>query len=95
VAYALYALAADAESLKAAVAAERAAKVTLDLTLKAQQLGAVDYLKLLSAQQAYQQALLARVQAHGNRLADTAALFQALGGGRESIARATGGGPER
>ena len=94
-AYALYALAADAESLKAAVAAERAAKVTLDLTLKAQQLGAVDYLKLLSAQQAYQQALLARVQAHGNRLADTAALFQALGGGRESIARATGGGPER
>jgi len=95
VADALYALAADAESLKAAVAAERAAKITLDLTLKAQQLGAVDYLKLLSAQQAYQQTLLTRVQAHGNRLADTAALFHALGGGRESVAWTTGGRSER
>jgi NodT family efflux transporter outer membrane factor (OMF) lipoprotein len=81
VADALYALAADAESLKAAVAAERAAQATLQLTLKAQQLGAVDYLKLLSAQQAYQQTLLTRVQARANRLADTVALFQALGGG--------------
>jgi NodT family efflux transporter outer membrane factor (OMF) lipoprotein len=77
----LYALQADAEGLAAAVAAERAAKTTLDITLKAQQLGAVNYLALLSAQQAYQQALLARVQAQANRLADTAALFQALGGG--------------
>ena len=77
----LYALQADADSLKAAVAAERAAKASLDITFKAQELGAVNYLALLNAQQAYQQALLARVQAHANRLADTAALFQALGGG--------------
>jgi NodT family efflux transporter outer membrane factor (OMF) lipoprotein len=77
----LYALQADAEGLGAAVAAERAAKTTLDITLKAQQLGAVNYLALLSAQQAYQQALLTRVQAQANRLANTAALFQALGGG--------------
>jgi NodT family efflux transporter outer membrane factor (OMF) lipoprotein len=77
----LYALQNDAESLKAALAAERAAKVTLDLTLKQQQVGYINYLALLSAQMAYQQALITRVQAQANRFADTAALFQALGGG--------------
>jgi NodT family efflux transporter outer membrane factor (OMF) lipoprotein len=77
----LYALQADAESLKAAVAAERAAKRTLDITLKQQEFGAINYLALLSARQAYQQTLITRVQAQANRLADTAALFQALGGG--------------
>ena len=77
----LYALESDAESLKAAVNAERAARRTLDITLKQQEFGAVNYLALLSAQQAYQQALIARVQAQANRLSDTAALFQALGGG--------------
>ncbi len=81
VADALYALNADAEGLQAAVAAERAAKRTLDITLKQQEFGAVNYLALLSAQQAYQQTLVTRVQTQANRLADTAALFQALGGG--------------
>lgn len=77
----LYALQNDAESLKSALAAERAAKVTLDLTLKQQQTGYVNYLALLNAQQAYQQAVITHVQAQANRFADTAALFQALGGG--------------
>jgi outer membrane protein TolC len=77
----LYALQADAESLTAAVAAERAAKRTLDLTLKQQQLGYTNYLALLSAQQAYQVAVITRVQAQANRFADTGALFLALGGG--------------
>ncbi len=77
----LYALQADAESLTAAAFAERAAKRTLDLTLNQQQLGYVNYLALLSAQQAYQQAVITRVQAQANRFADTAALFLALGGG--------------
>lgn len=77
----LYALKNDAESLKSAVAAERAAKVTLDLTLKLQQMGYVNYLALLSAQQTYLQASITRVQAQATRYADTAALFQALGGG--------------
>jgi outer membrane protein TolC len=36
---------------------------------------------LLSAEQTYQQALLNLVQAQANRFADSAALFQALGGG--------------
>jgi NodT family efflux transporter outer membrane factor (OMF) lipoprotein len=77
----LYALQADAESLRTAAAAERAAKRTLDITLKQQEFGAVGYLALLSARQAYQQSLITRVQAQASRLADTAALFQALGGG--------------
>ena len=81
VADALYALQHDAETLKAAVAAERAARRTLDLTHKQQDLGYVNYLALLSAQQAYQQTLITRVQAQASRFADTAALFQALGGG--------------
>ena len=77
----LYALKSDVDNLKAALAAENAAKLTLDLTLKQQQAGYVNYLSLLAAQQAYQQALIIRVQAQANRFADTAALFQALGGG--------------
>jgi NodT family efflux transporter outer membrane factor (OMF) lipoprotein len=77
----LYALEADARTLKAAVASETAAKLTLEITQRQQQLGAVGYLAVLSAQQAYQQALTSRVQAQAARLADTAALFQALGGG--------------
>jgi outer membrane protein TolC len=43
--------------------------------------GYTNTLGLLSAQAAYQQAEIALVQAEANRYADTAALFQALGGG--------------
>ena len=43
-------------------------------------LGAVSYLALLNAQQTYQQAIIGRAQALTNRYADTAALYQALGG---------------
>jgi len=81
VADALYALHADAATLQAAVAAEQAAKKSLDLTLMAQQLGAVNFLAVLSAQQTYRQALLTRVQAQEARLADTMALIQALESG--------------
>ena len=77
----LHALYSDAQALKAAVGAEQAAKVTLDLTQKQLQAGYVNYLALLSAQQAYQQAAIALVQAQASRFGDTAALFQALGGG--------------
>ena len=43
--------------------------------------GYANYLSLLNAEQAYQQARITLVQAQANRYADTAALFQALGGG--------------
>jgi outer membrane protein TolC len=45
------------------------------------EVGYVNYLTLLNAETAYQQALLNRVQAQAARFADTVALFQALGGG--------------
>ena len=77
----LHALEQDADSLKAAAAAADAAKVTLDLTTQQMKVGYVNYLALLSAEQTYQQALINLVQAQSNRYADTAALFQALGGG--------------
>jgi NodT family efflux transporter outer membrane factor (OMF) lipoprotein len=77
----LHALEQDAEGLKAAVAARDAAKVTLDLTTRQMQVGYVSYLALLNAEQSYQQAVINLVQAQSNRYADTAALFQALGGG--------------
>jgi NodT family efflux transporter outer membrane factor (OMF) lipoprotein len=77
----LHALDQDDDALKAAAAARDAAKVTLDLTTKQMQVGYVSYLTLLNAEQTYQQALINLVQAQTNRYADTAALFQALGGG--------------
>ena len=77
----LAALEQDAQGLKAAATARDAAKVTLDLSQRQYQDGYASYLSLLSAEQGYQQAQINLVQAQANRYADTAALFQALGGG--------------
>jgi NodT family efflux transporter outer membrane factor (OMF) lipoprotein len=71
----------DADALAADVEAENSAKVTYDLTQRQLQAGYVTYLTLLSAETAYHQALLTRVQAQATRYGDTVALFQALGGG--------------
>jgi NodT family efflux transporter outer membrane factor (OMF) lipoprotein len=81
VADALHAVQSDAETLKAAVAAERAAFKSLEIARRQLQLGAIGYLGLLTAENTYDTALLALVQAQAARYADTAALFQALGGG--------------
>ena len=80
VADALYALAADADALAAAADAEASARKTLELTRKQLAAGGVNALALCSAEQAHQQASAALIQARAARLADTAALFQALGG---------------
>lgn len=77
----LTALEQDAEGLKAAAAAASAAKVTLDLARRQLQDGYAGSLALLNAEQSYQQSQISLVQAQANRFADTAALFQALGGG--------------
>ena len=77
----LTALEQDAEGLKAAAAAADAAKVTLDLARRQLQDGYAGSLALLNAEQSYQQSQMSLVQAQANRFADTAALFQALGGG--------------
>ncbi len=55
--------------------------MTLELSQRQYKDGYASYLSLLSAEQAYQQARITLVQAQADRYADTAALFQALGGG--------------
>jgi NodT family efflux transporter outer membrane factor (OMF) lipoprotein len=80
VADALHALAADAQALEAASRAESAAEKSLEVTRQQLKIGAVSYLALLYAEQSYQQALISVIQSRANRFADTAALFQALGG---------------
>ena len=63
---------------------DRALRVAIEsLTIARTQFwaGTITYVTLLNAQRAYEQARLALVQAQAARLADTAALFQALGGG--------------
>ena len=77
----LRALQSDADALAANAAAERSAFASFDLVRRQYQLGAIDYLTLLNAQRTWQQARISLVQAEANRYADTAALFQALGGG--------------
>jgi len=80
VADSLYALQSDADALAASNAAEAAARRALDLTRRQLDAGAVNTLALLGAQQGWQQARIARVQAQAARYADTVALYQALGG---------------
>jgi NodT family efflux transporter outer membrane factor (OMF) lipoprotein len=77
----LTALEQDADGLKAAAAAADAAQVTLDLAQRQLKDGYAGSLALLSAEQANQQSRINLIQAQANRYADTAALFQALGGG--------------
>jgi NodT family efflux transporter outer membrane factor (OMF) lipoprotein len=81
VADALSALRLDAATLRAQRRAVRAASDAFNLARGQYRLGAISYLVLLNAQRSYQQALVALVQAQAARFADTAALFQALGGG--------------
>ena len=81
VADALRALQNDADALKAARDFERAAKISYDLARQQMQSGNANVLLLLTAQTTYLQAVIQVVQARSARLADTAALFAALGGG--------------
>jgi NodT family efflux transporter outer membrane factor (OMF) lipoprotein len=77
----LVALENDAKTLAADAEADALARETLQMTQGQYRLGAVNYLTLLVAQQQYDQAHTALVQAQAQRFTDTATLFQALGGG--------------
>ena len=81
VADALRALEGDARTVRAQTEAETLARDRLDLTRRQYQLGGTSYLALLDAQRQYFLARVALVRAQSTRYADTAALFQALGGG--------------
>jgi NodT family efflux transporter outer membrane factor (OMF) lipoprotein len=98
VADALRALQSDADAVKAQAEAVHSAADSLAISRDQYQAGAITYTALLTAEQTYQQARIALVQAQANRFADTAALFQALGGGwwnRSDIAANIAGEPER
>ena len=81
VADALVALQEDAQALRAAAAAAGAASRTLYLSQLQLHRGYIGVFELLAAEQAYQQAQMTLAQDEANRFADTAALYQALGGG--------------
>jgi outer membrane protein TolC len=77
----LRALKSDADALKANAQAARAAKDSFDLAERQLALGTISFVQVINSEEAYQQAELALVQSQANRYTDTAALFQALGGG--------------
>jgi len=81
VANALRAVQTDADALRTQADAERAAAASLALAQQQFTFGAVAFPILLTAQQTYSNAVLNRVKAQAARYSDTAALFQALGGG--------------
>jgi NodT family efflux transporter outer membrane factor (OMF) lipoprotein len=81
VADALRALQSDADDLVAEEAAERAAFASLGVVRRQFHAETVDSLTVLTAERTWQQARINRVQAQANRYSDTAALFEALGGG--------------
>jgi NodT family efflux transporter outer membrane factor (OMF) lipoprotein len=77
----LRALEFDALTLQAAANAERAAALSLEIIRRRLAAGDAGILDILNAEITYQTAALALVQARAARYADTAALFQSLGGG--------------
>lgn len=81
VADSLRAIQSDADSLNAQTQAAKLAQANLDLVTQQYRMGAVSYLVLLDAQRSYQQTKVSVVQAEAARYTDTAALYQALGGG--------------
>ena len=89
VADALDALQHDAETLRAQSQALNAAAEALHLIQINYEAGTVNYLQVLIADYQYQQAKLGYIQAMGQRLQDTAALFVALGGGRWNAPEST------
>jgi NodT family efflux transporter outer membrane factor (OMF) lipoprotein len=81
VADALEALQYDAVTVNATQAAEDAALHSLTVTEDEYRLGGQPFTAVLTAQTTYRNAAIAQAKASATRLADTAALYQALGGG--------------
>ena len=77
----LHAIQSDAAAFQAARQATEAAQRMHDITHKQLEAGQVSYGVLLAADQTLQQATITFLQTQTNRLGDSAALYQALGGG--------------
>ena len=71
----------DAQALAAWAAADTAAQSALDSVQRQYALGATSYVQLLTAQQQAQQNRVNLIAAQAQRLTDSAALYQAMGGG--------------
>ena len=87
----LSALRHDADAAQASGDAERAGQDSLEIARRTQLLGASGAAPVLLAEQGLLQSRLAAVQARTSRLADTVALYQALGGGGWQAAGARAG----
>jgi NodT family efflux transporter outer membrane factor (OMF) lipoprotein len=87
VADSLQALELDRDALAAARRSAQASERSFAIARRQLELGATSRLAFVAAEQALQQATLALAQAAASQYADTAALFQALGGGLEPAAR--------
>lgn len=77
----LRALENDAQTLAALASADGAAQRALESVHRRYALGAASYLEVLTAQQQAQQNQVNLIAAQAQRLVDSAALYQALGGG--------------
>jgi NodT family efflux transporter outer membrane factor (OMF) lipoprotein len=77
----LRALETDAHALQAQVEAEKAASDAFEISRKQFRVGGVSYVTVLNTQRLFLEARQSRVQAQAARYSDSAALFQALGGG--------------
>ncbi len=81
----LRALDNDAQRLSALSAADTAAQGSLESMQHRYSLGAAAYVQLLIAQQQSQQTRISLIEAQARRLIDSAAFYQAMGGGRLSF----------
>jgi NodT family efflux transporter outer membrane factor (OMF) lipoprotein len=81
VANSLQSLEYDAATLQSTELAEQFSARSLAVTRDQYSLGGQPFTAVLTAQTTYQNAVIARVKAEAARLTDSAALFQALGGG--------------
>ena len=77
----LQALESDAQTLAALAIANIAAQSSLESMQRQYALGAASYVQLLIAQQQAQQNRISLIAAQAQRLIDSAALYQAMGGG--------------
>ena len=77
----LVAIERDAETLQAALEAQKTAAASLAVARSQYAAGAGTYLNVLTAEQSDFSARLSLITARAARFTDTVALFQALGGG--------------
>jgi len=86
----LRALDNNTQRMKALSAADMAARGSLESMQRQYALGRVSYVQLLTAQQQAQQTRINLIEVQARRLIDSAALYQAMGGGRSGSGSSAG-----